>query len=522
MKRGLKILSLILCITICAAMLQACGTKEENSEGGSDVIVTEEGVKKDTLVIAITGNPTTFDPAGKNDGTSMAVKRQMYEGLTISDTDFNVYPCLAESWEYEDDTTIIFNIRQGVKFHDGTELTAEDVEYSVIRSYDGGYATAYMDAFDLEKSKAIDKYTYKLITKYPSGTVLNLFAYPSMAITSKNAVEMIGEGATTEYPGTGPYRFVNWVQGDNVELEKFEDYWGDSEGCEKILFRIIPETASRVVEVETGGVDIAYDATAQDANRYVSDDSISVHRKTTTTLVYLGMVCSKPPFDNELVRQAVGHCIVRDDLVDMVYSGQGASATSSITSSNYGYSKNIKLLEHNPEKARELLAQAGYPNGIETTITVRDQQIFMDTAEVIANQLAAGGINAKVEVLEWARMLIAIENAENNLYVMSLGVATGDAGDGLFRYFYSKNPFSSNTAFFKDQGFDDLITLANRELDENKRLKLLEQAQQYAIDKAPWIPLLDSETIFLSNSKVKNLELDPTSYQYYKDVYVTN
>ena len=523
MKRRVSLfLSMLLVLTMVTAAFTGCANETKASPSVAEANpIASEVAKKDTLVIAMTGNPTTFDPAGKNDGTSMAVKRQIYEGLTINDTNLNISPCLAKSWEYQDENTIIFHLNEGVLFHDGSELTAEDVEFSIKRSYDNSFATAYMAAFDLEKSAAVDKYTYKLVTKYPSGTILNILAYPGLAISSKKAVEALGKDTTTGCPGTGPYKFVNWTQGDSVELTKFEKYWGKSEGSNNILFRIIPETSSRVVEVETGGVDIAYDVSAQDAKRYENDDSIDVHRKTTTTLVYLGMNCSKAPFDNELVRQAIGHCVVRQDLVDMVYNGQGSAATSSVCASLYGYSSNTKVLEYDPAKAKALLAEAGYPNGIKTKIWVRDQQIYMDAAEVIANQLAAGGITAEVKVVEWASMLTSIENKELDIYIMSLGVASGDAGDGLQRYFYSENPFSSNTAFFKDPEFDKLILAANLELDKNKRLELLAQAQQYAIDKAPWVPLLDSESLFLTNSKVKNLELDPTSYQYFKDVYVT-
>ena len=524
-----KMVVLLLCMVLVLSLFTACGgsntptTTAPTSEGDTTAPPTSEqsAAKLDTLIVAMTGNPTTFDPNGRNDGTSMAVKRQMYEGLTIIDTDMNVYPSLAESWEFLDDTTILFHLKEGVLFHDGTELTAEDVAFSIKRAYDLSYATAYMSAFDLEKSEAVDKYTYKLVTKFPSGTILNVLAYPTMFITSKAAVEKLGDDLTTGCPGTGPYKFVEWNQGDSVKLTKFEDYWGTSEGNENILFRIIPETASRVVEVETGGVHIAYDVSALDVARYENDPTIDTYRKTTTTLVYLGMNCVKAPFDNELVRQAIAHLVVRDDVVDMVYSGQGAPATSSITAGLYGYSDKVKLQEYNPEKAKELLTQAGFPNGITTTITVRDQQIFMDAAEVLANQLAAGGVIAEVKVIEWAAMLNLIENAELDLYVMSLGVATGDGGDGLFRYFYSENPYSSNTARFRDAGFDELILAANSELDTTKRLQLLEQAQQYAIDKAPWVPLLDSESLFLTSSKVKNFELYPTTYQYYKDVYVT-
>ena len=209
----------------------------------------------------------------------------------------------------------------------------------------------------------------------------------------------------------------------------------------------------------------------------------------------------------------------REDLVNMVYNGQGTAATSVVTASLYGYSDQVKLLEYNPEKAKELLAQAGYPDGLNTTIWCRDQQLFMDAAEALANQLEAGGIHAEIKVIEWASLLTSLENKELDLYLLSLGVATGDAGDGLYRYFWSENPFSSNTAFFKDATMDQMITAANQEVDTEKRKQLLKEAQQYAADNGPWVTLVDLESLFLSTSKVKNFKVYASTYQYFKDVY---
>lgn len=512
-------LSIFLALALLLSLLGGCNKPQSAPDGsGSGNAGGEE--KKDTLVIAMTGNPTSLDPAGKNDGASMAVKRQMYDGLTELDPDMKeASPCLAESWEYQDDTTLIFHLRQGVKFHDGSELTAEDVAFSIQRAYDAGFATAYMGAFDLEKSEAVDTYTYKLVTKYPSGTVLNVLAYPCLFITSKAAVEALGEDTATQCPGTGPYKFVDWVQGDSLRLTRFEDYWGTNEGADHLLFRVIAETSSRVIEVETGGADIAYDVTALDIERYQNDEAITTYRKPTTTLIYMGMNCSKAPFDDVRVRQAVSHCVNREDLVNMVYAGQGQAASSVVTASLYGYSDQVKLPEYNPEKAKELLAQAGYPDGLETTIWCRDQQIFMDAAEVLANQLEAGGIHANIKVIEWASLLTSLENKELDLYLLSLGVATGDAGDGLYRYFWSENPFSSNTAFFQDATMDQMITAANQEVDSAKRMELLRDAQQYAADNGPWAPLVDLESLFLSTSKVRNFQVYASTYQCFKDVY---
>ena len=142
--------------------LFSCGNNEKSN-------VSDNSEKKSTLTIAITGNPTTFDPHGKNDGNSMAVRRQIFEGLTMLNTDMSISPCLAESWEEVDPLHLVLKIRKGVKFHDGSDLKASDVEYSIKRAYGGRYASVFMSAFDMENSKAVDEYTYELVLKYPAG-----------------------------------------------------------------------------------------------------------------------------------------------------------------------------------------------------------------------------------------------------------------------------------------------------------------------------------------------------------------
>ncbi|MBQ7737444.1 MAG: hypothetical protein IJT62_06375 [Oscillospiraceae bacterium] len=533
MKNWQKKVSLVLCLVLVVAVaLSACGgssssgssanSGSSSSSANSGSAAAAEPVKKDTLTIAIPGNPTTIDPHGKNDATSMAVRRQIYEGLTLINPNMEIEPCLAESWEIsEDGSSYTFHIRQGVKFSDGNEMKASDVAYSLQRAYDGNYATVFMAAFDLENSKVIDDYTYELALKYPSGTVLQTLAYPSVGITEESVVTGLADDQiSTQCPGTGPYKFSAWADGDSVTLVKNENYWGECAGCDTMVLRIIPETSSRVVEVETGSVDIAYDVSITDINRYVDDPNVNTYRTTTTFLTYIGMNCTKAPFDNPLVRQAVGHCVNREDFVAMVWGGQGTPATSIVSDSLYGYSPDVELLDYNPETSKALLAEAGYPDGLDTYIWVRDQQLFMDAGEALANQLRAGGFNAQVKVVEWASLLVDLENKQLDIYIMNLGVPTGDAGDGLFRYFSSTSPFSSNTAFYSNPEFDALLEKANRETDPAKRLELLKECQQFAINDAPWVPLLNNESLFLSTAKVQGLDLHPSTYQYFKDTYV--
>ena len=526
MKEWMKKASVILsAAALSMTMLAGCsnnGGSANNNPGGQPSGEPAATEKKDEIIIAITGNPTTFDPHGKNDANSMAGRRQIYEGLTLITPSMDIEPCLAESWEYIDDTHIRFNIRKGVKFSDGNEMKASDVEYSMKRAYAGNFATVFMAAFDLDNSKATDEYTYELALKYPSGTVLQALAYPCTVVTEQSVVEgLSADDVATKCPGTGPYKFESWAEGDAVTLVKNENYWGTCEGNDKMILRIIPETSSRVVEVETGSVDIAYDVAITDINRYQDDPNVATYRKTTSFITYIGMNCSKAPFDDPRVRQAVAHCINREDFVEMVWGGQGTPATSIVSDSLYGYSKDVELLSYDPDESKRLLAEAGFPDGLNTTIWVRDQQIFQDAGEVLANQLKEGGINAEVKVVEWASLLVDLENKELDIYIMNHGVPTGDAGDGLYRYFSSASPFSSNTAFYSNPEFDELLTKANQETDAAKRLELLKECQQFAINDAPWAPLLNNESLFISTSKVQGLDLHPTTYQYFKDVYAT-
>lgn len=507
----MKKISLLLAVMLLStALLSGCSSDKDQQP---------DGAKKDTLVVAISSAPSTLDGNGKNDSSSLEVRAQIYEGLVGQNEQMEIVPLLAESWEYENDTTLIFNIRKGVKFHNGDEVKASDVAFSLKRAYDGGYSESALSAVDFEKCEVVDEYTYKMVLKYPFAPILASVADASAVIVPQKVVEENGSDYLSSNPvGTGPYTLKEWVQGDRIELVKNENYWGESKGVKNIVMRFISEVANRAIEVEVGGVDIAYDISPNDIGRLEDNKDVVVQRTPNLATTYIAFNCEKEMFKDKRVRQAVGHALDLTSIVDAVYFGVGSTGKSMIAPTVWGYSENVKPLEYDIEKAKQLLAEAGYADGLNTTIWVSDNQQRIDIAEIAQNSLKNVGINAEVKILEWGTFLEAVENKELDIFILGSVASSGD-GDALYDSFYSKSHFSGNTAYYKDAEMDKLLEASRSEIDPEKRAKILEEIQIKAIEEAPWIPVWHGEVVTASRSNVKGFVNHPTNFHSLANVY---
>jgi len=210
-----------------------------------------------TLIVAQGADPVTLDPQGQNDQPSARVRIQIYETLVGFDKDINIVPLLGESWEFVTPTQLEFKLRQGVKFHNGDEFTAEDVKYSIERVKNSATVAFLLEA--VSDVEVVDKYTVRINLAYPYTAILNHLAHPSTAIVNRRSIEEAGDnfGATVAV-GTGPFIFKEWVSGSHVTLVRNDNYWGEPAKVQELIIRSIPEPTVRAIELETGGVDIAY------------------------------------------------------------------------------------------------------------------------------------------------------------------------------------------------------------------------------------------------------------------------
>lgn len=504
MKKRLVSIALIFIMVFSFA---ACG----NSEGGSEV--------KDTLVVGTSRDPGLLDPNQTNAQMVQAVNKQIYETLFERGDDGSIQCVLAESYEYEDDCTVVIKLRQGVKFHNGEEMTAEDVLFSLERASTKGSSAPAVAAINFEKSEAVDTYTVRLISDEVYVPMLDYLEWPLTAIYSKKAYEEFDGDFSKCAIGTGAYKLKEYVSGDRIEFEAFEDYWGEPAHIQNVIMRIIPEASSRTMELETGSVDIIYEAAATDLERLSENEDVVVYRDVSMCTQYLLINTSHEPFDDVRVRQAMAYAIDRETAVKVAYNGTGVVSSGYCSSQVRDFAADVTPYEYNPEKAKELLAEAGYPNGFSATFHTDTGAERSALAENICNQLAQVGINLEIISMEPVAYQSMFPDNLHDMHLNGLTCTTGE-GDKAFRWFTSSHPSGHNFCFWGNEEYDEIIDKAVKTLDETERKALYAEAQALIKEDCIIIPMLDKEIISAARSNVKGFEND-ISYEcpQLKDVY---
>ena len=493
-----RIVSAILALTI-AFSLTACGNGEKNKENAS--------FGRDILIVGTSRDPGLLDPNETNLQMVQAVNKQIYETLFSRGDDGTLQPLLAESWEYEDDCTVVVHLRKGVKFHNGEEMKASDVLFSLRRASTKGSSSPAVSSINFEKSFAVNDYTLKLITDEVYVPMLDYLNWPLTAIYSENAYNDAGGDFSKCAIGTGAYKLKKYVSGDRIEFEAFEDYWGEPAHIKNLIMRIIPEASSRTMELETGGVDIIYEVAATDITRLENNPDTTIYRDASLCPQLLLINTSHKPFDDVRVRKAIAYAIDRETAMRVAYNGTGIVATGYCSPEVRDFAEDVKPYEYDPGKAKELLAEAGYPNGFSATIHTDTGAERSALTENIANQLAQVGINLEIISMEPVAYQAMFPDNLHDMHINGLTCTTGE-GDKAFRWFTSSHPSGNNFCHWGNKEYDEIIDQAVKTLDDDARKELYHKAQQMIHDDCIYIPLLVKEIISASRSNVKGFEND--------------
>lgn len=500
-----KILLLISSLIVMLAFT-ACGG-EKDAE-----------VSKNTLVVAQGADAKSLDPHGSNDQPSSRVSTQIYNGLVATDKDMNIVPALAESWDQPDSLTTIFHLRKGVKFHNGEELKASDVKFTIERMLGSATVKHIIDAID--KVEVIDDYTVKIITKEPFGPLLHHLAHTASSILNEKAVNEFGSDYGQHPVGTGPYSFVKWDSGDKITLKANPDYFLGAPKIENVIFRNVTEGTNRTIGLETGEIDIAYDIEPIDKKQVEGDKNLLLIEEESLSMNYIGFNFKKPPFDNKLVRQAVGHAIDVDTIIDVVLDGAGTKANSPIGPKVFGYNKDAKSYDYNPELSKKLLEEAGYPNGFDTVIWTNDNPVRLQIATIVQDQLKQVGINMAVEPVEWGAYLDGTARGDHQMFILGWVSTTGDADYGLNALFNSATiGGAGNRSFYSNPDVDKWLNAARSSIDPAERLELYAKIQAQIMEDLPVDPLYYQTMNAGINKRVKGFELNPAGHHKIYGVY---
>jgi peptide/nickel transport system substrate-binding protein len=294
-----------------------------------------------------------------------------------------------------------FKLRQGITFHDGTPFNAEAVQKTIARVLDKQVASPRANLFtSIKEVKKIDDHTVHFVLHEPFAPLLSVLASGEGAIISPKAIEQYGMELTKHPTGTGPFTFASWTPGQEIVLAKNENYWGDKPSIDKVVFKAVPEDTTRLAMVETGEAHVAEQLPVTEIERVQSSPSMTLGRFEAFYVDFIGFNIKKKPFDDVRVRQAIAHAIDKEAILAGVYNNSGTVASSTLGPKVVGYSPDITSYPFDMEKAKALLAEAGYPNGFRATVYTNDNKARMNVAEVLQSQLKKIGIDLEVRVME--------------------------------------------------------------------------------------------------------------------------
>lgn len=476
----------------------------------------------DTLTVVRRADSKSLDPHAAPDLASTLVMTQMMESLVSLDEKGNAVPLLAEKFEKLDDVTYKFYLHKGVKFHNGEEMKASDVKFTFERAVKTGKVIDYVVRnIDVDGIKVLDDYTIVIPSKSPDSSFLACLShYCAGVILSEKAVQEAGEKVGLEPVGTGPYKFVSWQKGNRVEMERFDEYWGDKAKTVKLVIRTITEGTNRCIELETGGVDIACDILPIDYKRIEENPQLSLLRLPSPTLMYLGMNVTKKPLDDIRVRKAISLAIDNRAIVKIAYKGVGKPARGPIPSSIRHFDETLPELLPNIDKAKELLAEAGYPDGFEAELWCRDDKTFIDTATIIQSQLKSIGIKISVQVFEWSAFLEKLKQREQLLYLQAWNSVIADPDYSTFGVFHSSQKLTGlNRGVYGNPEVDVLLEKGKQVAEGPERAEVYKKLQRLLVDDAPWAFLYEGEHLIGMQKNVKGFIFDQSGNHKFYQVY---
>lgn len=466
-----------------------------------------------TLIIAQGTDPTNLDPAKATDSPSATVNSHIFETLFELTPEGTIEPRLATGYTVSDDgLTWTLDIRQGVTFHDGTALTAADVEASLERFIDP--ANAFTFRFLLSRIQEVNVLGDHQVEVKLAQTFAPLLAHFTHSST---AIVKVGLDLDVTPVGTGPFEFVSWERGQRVDLKRFEGYWGEKPGIEGLRFLAVPEGTTRMALVETGDAHVAVRVPPQDVARLNANPDLSVQNVSSLRTIYIYFNHTQEPFTDVRVRQAVNYAVNKEEIAEFVLGGAVRVSDAPVSPGVFGYTP-VGNYGYDPERAKQLLADAGFPNGFSTTLYSPNGRYLQDiqVSEAVQSQLAAVGIDAKIESLEWAAYLAKtnIPAAENEVPfgMLGWGTVTGDADYGLYALFHTSQhvPNGSNRAFYSNAVVDALLDEARSNPDSALREQLYADAMQLIWDDAAWLFLYSETQLVAVRNGVEGLVIHPT------------
>jgi peptide/nickel transport system substrate-binding protein len=479
-----------------------------------------------TLVVGLVAEPVNLDPPQVTDLNSNRVGRRIVETLvTFPEESTQIVPGLAESWTIsKDGLQYTFKLRRGITFHDGTPLNAEAVKFSIERQINpnhpayklGKYPFANFFFGNVKAVEVLSEERVAFLLNEARASFIAVLAQGAASIVSPTAVMKWGPDYPTHPVGTGPFRFASWDRGQRVVLEKNPTYWKYPVKVERVIYRPIVEDQARLTELLTGTLDVIVGVPADFVSQLEQNAKITLLKQVGAHVWYLGMNNQKKPFDDKRVRQALNYAVNKDAIVKDVLKGTGASSRGPVLPGTWGADPALKAYPYDPERAKKLLAEAGYPNGFSTTLWVPESGSGMQApvamSTVMQSNLKAVGVNVSLQTMEWGAYLAKLRTKEQELFALSWMAGTEDPDMVMYPLLHSSQwtPVGPNRALYKNARFDALLQQARLTTDQAKRAQLYREAQRILVDDAPWVFVDHEIQIAALSKRVQGFKLHPS------------
>ncbi len=485
------------------------------------------------LIVGRGGDSAGLDPITITDGESARVTMNVMETLVKYEPDnTKIVPGLAEKWDIsQDGLTYTFHLRQGVKFHDGTDFNADAVVFNFERwmdksnPYHNGEFPYYNDMFGgfkgdkdhaIASVKAVDPNTVEFKLNRALSPFLNNLGMFPFAIGSPEAIKKDPAKFNESPVGTGPFKFVEWKRNDSITLEKNPDYWQKGlPKLDKVVFKVIPENTARLTALNSGEVDLIDGMNPDDVPSVKENKDLQLYLRPSMNIGFLGFNMEKKPLDNPKVREAIAYAVNKPAILEAFFGGLGQIAVNPMPPSIWGYNDQIKDREYDLEKAKKLLAEAGYPNGFKTKFWAMPvPRPYMPDgqkiAEAIQQDLKKIGIETEIVTMEWAVYLEKTRKGEQDMFLLGWTGDNGDPDNFLYVLFDKNNINSNNNSRYKNEEVHKMLLEAQSETDQGKRTELYKKVQEQIFKDIPVIPLAHSTPALAGKANISGYQPHPT------------
>lgn len=494
------------------------GSGEAGTSSGGNSAESAEG--KNTLIIAKQSDPSGLDPHVVTDEAAKICIENMYDRLfEYADTYGDVEKSLVEDYEVADDVHYTFKIRQGVKFHSGREMKADDVIYSIQRIIDQGVRASHFE--QIASMEAKDDYTMVIEMSEPFAPFLTYLAHSLNVIVDKDVVEANGGSLSNVDAGSGAFTLEEWIPGSQLTLTRFGEYWNEgNKTVEKAVFKTIEDATGRATALRNGEVDMILDVTEQEIAVMKSSPDVTIESVAGTFWEYLGMNCENEYLSNPRVREAIAYAIDRDMINKAVKLGNATVLTdANIPQTHAAYVGNNKFAVRDVEKAKSLLEEAGYKEG-DISLTIKagsDWQYQVDAAQMIKQQLAEAGINVEVSAMETG---LFFDDLNNGRFDMSVVGWSGFVDVDEYVYNLFKTGGAYNQQSYSNPELDKLLEEGRKTIDQDARIAIYKEIQTILTEDCPMAFLYMNNYSVAMRNNVKGYTVHPTaSTRYIKDIY---